>query len=163
MEEATSRTGNQTPSTNLSIQNYLPDDIKGKGEPSYSLEKALNAHSHSHRRVVSESHKDLGLPPSARSSRYRDDAAGETTDIEMLESPNMPAPHARQRRHSGSSAATASTTATGAALPGGQQRYAEWEKGTAGPGVSRSGSLGRKLRKRIGGLSGRKGEGRESQ
>jgi len=33
---------------------YLPEDLKGKGEPSFSIEKALKDHKHSHRRNVSE-------------------------------------------------------------------------------------------------------------
>jgi len=34
---------------------YHPDDIKGKGEPSYSIEKAIKEHKHSnHRRELSE-------------------------------------------------------------------------------------------------------------
>jgi hypothetical protein len=36
------------------VQKYLPEDLKGKGEPSYSIEKALKDHNHSHRRNVSE-------------------------------------------------------------------------------------------------------------
>lgn len=36
-------------------QKYHPDDLKGKGEPSYSIEKALKEHSSkSHRRAVSD-------------------------------------------------------------------------------------------------------------
>ena len=36
-------------------QDYLPQDLKGKGEPSYSIEKALKEHKNqSHRRTVSD-------------------------------------------------------------------------------------------------------------
>ena len=31
---------------NSVVQQYHPDDIKGKGEPSYSIEKALKGHRH---------------------------------------------------------------------------------------------------------------------
>ncbi|KAL8993992.1 MAG: hypothetical protein Q9169_005923, partial [Polycauliona sp. 2 TL-2023] len=44
--------------TNHLQQKYLPSDLKGKGEPSYSIEKALKEHKHGtardHRRVMSE-------------------------------------------------------------------------------------------------------------
>lgn len=36
------------------MQKYLPEDLKGKGEPSYSLEKALKADKSLHRRNASE-------------------------------------------------------------------------------------------------------------
>ena len=34
-----------------SEQNYLPDDLKGKGEPSYSLDKALKDHDRASRHL----------------------------------------------------------------------------------------------------------------
>lgn len=44
-------------------QTYLPEDLKGKGEPSYSLEKALKEKEkrNSHRRVFSEG-GEAGIP-----------------------------------------------------------------------------------------------------
>jgi hypothetical protein len=35
-------------------QKYLPEDYKGKGEPSYSVEKALKDHKSDHRRILSD-------------------------------------------------------------------------------------------------------------
>lgn len=38
----------------MTCQKYLPEDYKGKGEPSFSLEKALKDHKKDHRRILSE-------------------------------------------------------------------------------------------------------------
>ncbi|KAI9732439.1 MAG: hypothetical protein M1834_001647 [Cirrosporium novae-zelandiae] len=44
---------------------YHPDDIKGKGEPSYTIEKALKEHK-SHRRYLSEGGATMEMTPSSR-------------------------------------------------------------------------------------------------
>ncbi|KAL9101564.1 MAG: hypothetical protein Q9163_003193 [Psora crenata] len=41
--------------------NYHPDDLKGKGEPSYSIERALKSHKSSHRRNVSDGNATGGI------------------------------------------------------------------------------------------------------
>lgn len=46
-------------------QKYLPEDLKGKGEPSYSVEKALRDHK-SHGRNVSESGIEMATPAEQR-------------------------------------------------------------------------------------------------
>jgi len=51
---------------------YLPEDYKGKGEPSFSIEKALKDHKHSaHRQVLSEDNAYEMQPPSNGSSSTR--------------------------------------------------------------------------------------------
>lgn len=55
---------------------YLPEDLKGKGEPSYSLEKAIKDHdrsnSASHRRLVSDGDSAYEMQPTRpRHSRQR--------------------------------------------------------------------------------------------
>ena len=40
------------------MQKYLPEDLKGKGEPSYSLDKALKEHK-AHSRNISEGNKNI--------------------------------------------------------------------------------------------------------
>lgn len=70
---------------NLIKKDYHPDDLKGKGEPSYSIEKALKDHkTHSRRRAASESHVDVEMtaprpassdsaaPPVVDEERYAD-------------------------------------------------------------------------------------------
>ncbi|MCJ1395093.1 hypothetical protein MMC18_007974 [Xylographa bjoerkii] len=46
---------------------YLPEDLKGKGEPSYSIEKALKDHK-KHRRVVSDGNSGIELTSRPQSS-----------------------------------------------------------------------------------------------
>lgn len=42
-------------STNTCVQDYHPDDIKGKGEPYFTIDRALKDHKKtSHRRIMSE-------------------------------------------------------------------------------------------------------------
>ncbi|TVY78386.1 hypothetical protein LSUE1_G006622, partial [Lachnellula suecica] len=46
---------------------YHPDDLKGKGEPSYTIEKSLKDHKHSsHRRVTSEGDNSYEMQPQSR-------------------------------------------------------------------------------------------------
>ncbi|MCJ1290025.1 hypothetical protein MMC34_001560 [Xylographa carneopallida] len=46
---------------------YLPEDLKGKGEPSYSIEKALKEHK-KHRRVVSNGNSEIEMTSRPQSS-----------------------------------------------------------------------------------------------
>ncbi|KAL8936142.1 MAG: hypothetical protein Q9216_005090 [Gyalolechia sp. 2 TL-2023] len=51
---------------------YLPEDLKGKGEPSYSIEKALKESKHAareHRRVMSEGQPAYEMMPTAPPAR----------------------------------------------------------------------------------------------
>ncbi|KAL8729195.1 MAG: hypothetical protein Q9181_005093 [Wetmoreana brouardii] len=51
---------------------YLPEDLKGKGEPSYSIEKALKEHKagvREHRRVMSDGQPAYEMAPTTRSTR----------------------------------------------------------------------------------------------
>ena len=54
------------------VQDYHPDDLKGKGEPSFTIERALKEHNSSHRRHVS----DGGVELAQRSRRRSDDPRG---------------------------------------------------------------------------------------
>ncbi|KAI4122289.1 MAG: hypothetical protein LQ347_006554 [Umbilicaria vellea] len=49
------------------IQTYLPSDLKGKGEPSYSIEKALKEHKN-HRRGISDGGSGVEMTSRPRSS-----------------------------------------------------------------------------------------------
>jgi len=53
---------------------YLPEDLKGKGEPSYSIEKALKEHKQSHRRFVSEGGQGIEMTSRPRSGVIDDHA-----------------------------------------------------------------------------------------
>lgn len=63
---------------------YLPDDYKGKGEPSYSLEKALKSHNQKdHRRIMSDGNSAYEMQPSKsrpEASRQRS-ASGSHADL----------------------------------------------------------------------------------
>jgi len=52
---------------------YLPEDLKGKGEPSYSIEKALKDHDQSkiHRRVMSDGNSGYEMTPQTRPGTTR--------------------------------------------------------------------------------------------
>ncbi|CAO1598229.1 hypothetical protein XANCAGTX0491_001999 [Xanthoria calcicola] len=103
---------------------YLPEDLKGKGEPSYSIEKALKEHkqgARDHRRVMSEGQPAYEMVPTANQR-----TAG------------RPRLEARS-----SSYGNANNT------PYQQQRYSDWEREREGP--RSSGGVGG-LRKRIGSL-----------
>lgn len=46
------------------LKKYLPEDYKGKGEPSFSIEKALKAHDQfAHRRVLSDGDSAYEMQP----------------------------------------------------------------------------------------------------
>ncbi|TVY49808.1 hypothetical protein LOCC1_G000435 [Lachnellula occidentalis] len=65
--------------------NYLPEDYKGKGEPSFSIEKSIKDHdkSNSHRRFVSEGGNAFEMQPRSRepvASRQRS-ASGNHLDL----------------------------------------------------------------------------------
>ncbi|KAF8865314.1 hypothetical protein BDZ45DRAFT_736426 [Acephala macrosclerotiorum] len=61
---------------------YLPEDYKGKGEPSFSIEKALKEHeeSSSHRRNISEGTVSYEMQPRSRPNRQR----STSTDAELM-------------------------------------------------------------------------------
>ncbi|KAG0651201.1 Pears and lemons 1 [Hyphodiscus hymeniophilus] len=61
---------------------YLPEDYKGKGEPSFSIEKALKEHEkNTHRRVLSDGNSAYEMQPrNAGISRQRS-ASGSNADI----------------------------------------------------------------------------------
>ncbi|KAL8682091.1 MAG: hypothetical protein Q9224_006806, partial [Gallowayella concinna] len=106
---------------------YLPEDLKGKGEPSYSIEKALKEHKHNakdHRRVMSEGQPAYEMVPQTPRMEQR------------------PGLQARSSSY-GNSNAKAGVE--------GQQRYSEWEREREMQrNGSGSGSAG--LRKRFGSL-----------
>lgn len=112
-------------------QKYLPEDLKGKGEPSYSIEKALKEHKRSsHRRVMSDGNNAIEMTsprsPQTPHSPYRDSLNGD------------------RPRSSGSAASPRSTG----------QNYSDWENGLH---RRSSGSrVGGSIRRRIGSLRGRK-------
>ena len=116
------------------MQKYLPEDIKGKGEPSYSLEKALKEHRISkHRRVMSDGNEAIEMT-SPISPRF---PQGSTT-------PYRDSPDRDRRRSSDSGAEPRSP----------DQNYKDWEsdlhRRISGRRVSGS------MRKRFGSLRGRK-------
>ncbi|KAL9126222.1 MAG: hypothetical protein Q9217_004702, partial [Psora testacea] len=79
---------------------YHPDDHKGKGEPSYSIERALKSHKASHKRNISEGNAHGG--------------------IEMMPSPTSPSRPGLLHRPS-----SADDVGTGPVGEG--QRYSDWE------------------------------------
>ncbi|KAL8852887.1 MAG: hypothetical protein Q9221_002263 [Calogaya cf. arnoldii] len=102
---------------------YLPEDLKGKGEPSYSIERSLKEHkqgARDHRRIMSE-----GQPA-----------------YEMVPTSN--------RRTTGRPELQARSSSYGNAnnAPDQQQRYSDWERERERPRSSGGGGL----RKRIGSL-----------
>ncbi|KAG7005844.1 bifunctional dTDP-4-dehydrorhamnose 3,5-epimerase/dTDP-4-dehydrorhamnose reductase [Physcia stellaris] len=142
MEDMNGRTYNYEEGTDMMIENggnykrwpgvtYLPEDLKGKGEPSYSIEKALKEHKRSsHRRVMSDGNEAIEMTsprsPHTPRSTYRDSMDG-----------NRPR----------SSDSPTSPTSTG-------QRYSDWENGLH---RRSSGSrVGGHIRKRFGSLRGRR-------
>lgn len=61
---------------------YLPEDYKGKGEPSYSIEKALRDHKLSdHRRVLSDGNSYEMQPQNGPSSSRQRSASGSNAEI----------------------------------------------------------------------------------
>ena len=113
------------------LQKYLPEDLKGKGEPSYSIEKALKEHKRSsHRRIMSDGNDTIEMTsprsPQTPHSPYRDSLNGD------------------RPRSSGSAASPRSTG----------QNYSDWENGLH---RRSSGSrVGGSIRRRIGSLRGRR-------
>ncbi|KAL8950742.1 MAG: hypothetical protein Q9222_003239 [Ikaeria aurantiellina] len=107
-------------------QKYLPTDLKGKGEPSYSIEKALKEHKHGaqqHRRVMSEGQPAYEMVPTSASASQR---------------------RRRPELQARSSSYGDGNTSTGMR----EQRYADWERER--PRSSEGGAKG--LKKRIGSL-----------
>ncbi|KAH6669324.1 hypothetical protein B0J14DRAFT_116905 [Halenospora varia] len=64
---------------------YLPEDYKGKGEPSFSIEKALKEHKlNSHRRVMSDGNKAYEMQPQGHlrlGSSHQRSASGNHADL----------------------------------------------------------------------------------
>ncbi|KAL8671660.1 MAG: hypothetical protein Q9168_003840 [Polycauliona sp. 1 TL-2023] len=118
---------------------YLPEDLKGKGEPSYSIEKALKEHkqhgAREHRRVMSEGQPAYEMVPQT-SNRQR--TSGARPGMETRSSSYGNATGQQQQQ---------------------QQRYSDWERErerererprrSSGGGAGGGGSG---LRKRIDGL-----------
>jgi hypothetical protein len=114
----------------ISLQTYLPDDLKGKGEPSFRIEKALKDHeANAHRRVTSDG-----------ASAY-----------EMQTPKSKPPPPSRQHsadspRSAKSPASAGPSEATGSSL-----KYAQFENE-----MRRSNTTGRQvgaaLKRRLGSL-----------
>ncbi|KAL9013363.1 MAG: hypothetical protein Q9173_001935 [Seirophora scorigena] len=101
---------------------YLPEDLKGKGEPSYSIEKALNdskREAREHRRVMSDGRPAYEMVPTAPTS-----ASG-------MRRPGMEARASSYGAHQE------------------PQRYSDWEREQRHRSASGSGNG---LRNRIGGL-----------
>ena len=112
-------------------QKYLPEDLKGKGEPSYSIEKALKEHKRSsHRRVMSDGNDTIEMTsprsPQTPHSPYRDSMNGD-------------------RPRSSDSAASPRNTG---------QNYSDWEEGLHRR--SSGNRVGGSIRRRIGSLRGRR-------
>lgn len=108
------------------LQKYHPNDLKGKGEPSFTVEKALKDHKHNtHRRIMSDG--DSGY------------------ELQVRSRPIDP----RQRSASGSGAdvANAGTSSSSAAKTAGN--YADFESGMR---RSNSHKIGEGLKKRFGSI-----------
>jgi hypothetical protein len=61
---------------------YLPEDLKGKGEPSFTIEKALKEHKLSdHRRVLSDGNSYEMQPQNGSSSTSQRSASGSNAEI----------------------------------------------------------------------------------
>ncbi|KAL8909830.1 MAG: hypothetical protein Q9171_004854 [Xanthocarpia ochracea] len=101
---------------------YLPEDVKGKGEPSYSIEKSLKEHkqgARDHRRIMSEGQPAYEMVPPTRRTSARPDLQARS-----------------------SSYGNANTNSER------QQRYSDWERERERPRSSGGGGL----RKRFGSL-----------
>jgi hypothetical protein len=67
-----------------SIQKYLPDDYKGKGEPSFSIEKALKNHDrNAHRRVLSDGNSAYEMQSRNPESSRQRSASGSYADAKI--------------------------------------------------------------------------------
>jgi len=67
---------------------YLPDDYKGKGEPSFSIEKALKEHEKSaERRVSSDGANSYEMQPRSQLNRQRS-ASGSNAELTSADKPN---------------------------------------------------------------------------
>lgn len=123
------------------IQKYHPDDLKGKGEPSYSIEKALKDHNsrsaaQHHRRVMSDGQPAYEMLPTSTSTATATDAR---------RGGGMPRPGMQARSSSYGNAVGAG---------GKEVRYSEWQgerERERGERERESGGA-KGLRKRIGSL-----------
>ncbi|TAQ87468.1 hypothetical protein B7494_g4199 [Chlorociboria aeruginascens] len=62
--------------------NYHPNDLKGKSEPSYTIEKALNDHKgNAHRRIMSDGGSAYEMQPGKASLGRQRSASGNHTDL----------------------------------------------------------------------------------
>ena len=71
----------------ISFQKYLPEDLKGKGEPSYSLEKALKEHK-VHRRGLSDGNSGYEMTSQPVSSSNRERPSSNEQNYAQLEGEN---------------------------------------------------------------------------
>jgi len=70
-------------------EKYLPEDLKGKGEPSYSIEKALKEHKHNHRRIVSDGHSEYEMQTQLRPHNNRQrSVSGNEADLSRASGSN---------------------------------------------------------------------------
>ncbi|KAL8965642.1 MAG: hypothetical protein Q9197_006410 [Variospora fuerteventurae] len=110
---------------------YLPEDLKGKGEPSYSIEKALkesNRGAHEHRRVMSDGQPAYEMVPTTTTSSTTGSDGGMQ----------------QRRRRPGMQARASSYGANQE-----PQRYSDWERErhAQGPGKGLRRTLGSLRRK----------------
>ena len=121
-------------------QQYLPNDLKGKGEPAYSLEKALKTHKRNVSEGQSRSYEMKASPTTAHRPRHNSNGASK---LGPSDRPGM--------RHRASSTGAVSASGVSAhRVPEGAEKYVDWERGGS---VRRSESgAGAKLRKRMGSL-----------
>ena len=78
----------------MESQTYLPEDLKGKGEPSYSIEKALKEHKRSNHGRNASTGIEMTSPRTPQSPRYRDSVGENATSprsIESMEPSSRPA------------------------------------------------------------------------
>ena len=115
-------------------QDYHPDDVKGKGEPAFSIERRLKDRNNGQDPVDDTTYIELVERPKRMSHDFG--ASGSRTGSPIL---------------TGSPTTVPSTGETSGSQVPGQERYGEWEQGRK---ASRSGSkrLSVDLKRRIGSL-----------
>jgi len=70
-------------------EKYHPEDLKGKGEPSYSIEKALKEHKHNHRRIVSDGNSEYEMQTHLRPPNNRQrSVSGNEADLSRASGSN---------------------------------------------------------------------------
>lgn len=132
------------------MQSYLPEDLKGKGEPSFSIEEAVKrGKSHS---TEAETGYEYEMQPQPRSRRHTQNSDN------GYWTPNRPRPTRAASGDGQEYLTTGKTTATSSVSSANEMSYGEFEKD-----LRRSNTTGGKLsglKRRIGSLRrGKKSDG----